>query len=139
MENRKIDLEEALKEGKPIQIAPKGNSMYPFLIEGRDEVILQKVPDEELKRGDVVLYRSDRGILVLHRIWKKKAGTYYMMGDNQMEAEGPIKKQQIYGKMIRFVQSGKERSVFQMKYWILSRMWMFLYPIRRQYRRWKKR
>ena len=65
----KIDIEQLLREGKMIQTAVNGYSMYPTLVPGRDSVVIEPL-DGRPGRGDVVLYRRDGGILVLHRVWK---------------------------------------------------------------------
>ena len=64
----KIDLEQLLRDGNIIRIKPQGYSMYPLLIPGRDEALIQQTASTDCRRNDVVLYRRDRSILVLHRI-----------------------------------------------------------------------
>lgn len=76
---QKVQVDELLKAGKTVQIGPQGYSMYPLLVPGRDQVIVAPAERERYKRGDVVLYRRDGSILVLHRIWKYKKGEYYMI------------------------------------------------------------
>lgn len=74
---QKADIEKLLAEGNTIQLHPQGYSMYPMFCPGRDEAIISPVQDaSELKRGDVVLYRRDGGILVLHRIYKLASGIW---------------------------------------------------------------
>ena len=65
-----IDIEKLLADGNIIKIKPQGYSMYPLFIPGRDEACIEHVAFSSLKRDDVVLYRRDESILVLHRIWK---------------------------------------------------------------------
>ena len=64
----KIDLEQLLREGNIIRIKPQGYSMYPLFIPERDEALIQLTDYTDCHRNDVVLYRRDQGILVLHRI-----------------------------------------------------------------------
>ena len=69
------EIEPLLKAGVCIQIHPQGYSMYPFIDPRRDEVVLAGIEDgSALRRGDVVLYRRENGMLVLHRIYKISAG-----------------------------------------------------------------
>ena len=64
-----MDIEKLLEQGKRLRIKPRGYSMYPLIVPGRDEVFVERVSPESLRRGDVVLYRRrDENILVLHRI-----------------------------------------------------------------------
>ena len=69
----KIDLEQLLREGNIIRIKPQGYSMYPLFIPGRDEALIQQTDGTDCHRNDVVLYRRDQGILVLHRICRTQA------------------------------------------------------------------
>ncbi|MCC8104801.1 MAG: S24/S26 family peptidase [Clostridiales bacterium] len=157
MQNQKADIEQLLNEGQTVQIKPRGASMYPMFIEGRDEAIIAPLsgcvvtdgkPASEngspvpvgnawLKkkhpvRGDVVLYRREHGILVLHRICRSTADGYYLVGDNQSEIEGPIRREQIRGILTGFIRKGKYISVRHPIYVISSRLWLILLPARPQ-------
>lgn len=126
----RIDIEQLLENDNIIRIKPKGYSMYPLLVAGRDEAIIKRAKPSELKRGDVVLYRRDGDILVLHRIFKVKADGFYMVGDNQVEPEGPLRADQIKGVMISFIRRGRQISVRNPMYILLSRIWLSIRPIR---------
>ncbi|MCC8138550.1 MAG: S26 family signal peptidase [Clostridiales bacterium] len=148
MQNQKADIERILNEGKTIQIKPKGTSMYPMFIEGRDEAIIAPLAERAKNggaavsagehradganpsRGDVVLYRREHGILVLHRICRCTADGYYLVGDNQSEIEGPIRREQIRGVLTGFIRKGKYISVRHPLYIISSRLWLVLLPVR---------
>ncbi len=127
----RIDIEELLRKGKRIRIMPQGYSMYPLLCPGRDEVILRAAAPAALKRGDVVLYRREGGILVLHRIWRKRADGFYMVGDNQTAVEGPVSKEQIRGIMTGFVRKGREVETVNPLYRMYAAIWLWLRPFRR--------
>lgn len=126
-----MDIETLLKSGQTIQLFPQGYSMYPLLVPGRDEVILSPLPDRPLRRGDVALYRRDEGILVLHRICRCKKDGYYMVGDNQVQMEGPLREDQMIGIMTGFVRKGKLFSTEDLWYRICSRIWLVMRPVRR--------
>lgn len=126
-----MDIETRIKMGQSIRIFPEGYSMYPLLVPGRDEVILSPLPDRNLRRGEVVLYRREQGILVLHRIWKQRQDAFYMVGDNQVEVEGPIAREQLIGIMTGLVRKGKLISVNNPAYCILCGIWLCLRPVRR--------
>lgn len=124
------DIEALLSEGKRIQIHPKGFSMYPLLVPGRDEVILEKTDPKTARRGDVLLYRRKEGILVLHRVYRHDDTGFYMVGDHQKEIEGPLFEEQIRGKMIAFIRRGRWVSERNLWYVLYSRIWLFLRPLR---------
>ena len=89
------EIEPLLKAGACIQIHPQGYSMYPFIDPRRDEVVLAGIEDgSALRRGDVVLYRRENGMLVLHRIYK--IGTR-AAGAGQGENDRYGKRRTLYG------------------------------------------
>lgn len=125
------DIEEILDSGKAVRLSPRGYSMYPVIVPGRDEVIVQKADTAKLKRGDVALYRRDGSILVIHRICRKDEKGFYMVGDNQTEIEGPLRPDQIRGKMTALVRNGREIDVRAPGYRIPCSIWLFMRPVRR--------
>ena len=134
MESNRQDIEQLLTQGNNIQIKPQGYSMYPVLIPGRDEVVIEPIGERTLKRGDVVLYRriaeDTEHILVLHRIWKVKEDGIYLVGDNQKEIEGPLMRSQMKGIMAGMYRKGKYISVQNPLYRLLTYGWLFLRPFR---------
>lgn len=60
-------IEESIKEGNPVRITVRGNSMSPLLLDGKDAVTLRPFVPDGLKVGDVVLFRY-KGAFLLHRI-----------------------------------------------------------------------
>ena len=125
-----IDIEKLLADGNIIKIKPQGYSMYPLFIPGRDEACIEHVAFSSLKRDDVVLYRRDESILVLHRIWKITGDSFYMVGDNQTEIEGPLRADQVRGKLIGVIRNGHFIDVHNPLYRILSGLWLWLRPLR---------
>lgn len=119
-----------IQDGKELRINPQGNSMYPFLRSKRDSVIL-KLPDREFKRGDIVLYRRDNGLHIVHRIHHVGKEGYYMVGDNQREIEGPLRKDQLLAITVKIIRKNKlidcRKNVI---YRILSSLWLLVLPFR---------
>ncbi|MET1159971.1 MAG: signal peptidase I [Thermoprotei archaeon] len=82
----------------PIAVV-RGYSMYPLLREG-DLVFAYKPPPYAIREGDIIIYRSVRGALIIHRVVEVKVidDKYYYVtkGDNNslpdyMEFTGPGK------------------------------------------------
>lgn len=126
----KMDIEELLIQGKTVQIKPQGYSMYPVIVPGRDEAVVAPVNPDMVKRGDVILYRRDESILVLHRIWKRKGNELYLVGDNQKEIEGPLRPDQVRGILTELIRKGRRISADNIIYRVLTRIWLFLRPLR---------
>jgi hypothetical protein len=128
-QGKKQDIEQLLAKGHTIRLHPQGYSMYPLFVPGRDEAIIAP-PERTPRRGDVVLYRRDQSILVLHRICKVTKEGIYLVGDNQTEVEGPLRPDQIRGILVAFVRRGKQIKTTQPVYAAASRIWLFLLPLR---------
>ena len=133
---RKADIEELLKNGTPVGFKPQGNSMHPTIVQGRDSVIVEPLGDRRLKRGDVALFRrspdAERfpGMLVLHRIHRVKKDGIYMVGDNEKTVEGPLQPEQFIGIMTELIRNGKHISVKNLRYRLITRLWLLLRPFR---------
>lgn len=130
MASQKADIEALLNEDRTIQIFPQGYSMYPMFVPGRDEAVIAKADFEKLRRGDVVLYRRTEGILVLHRLCKKGKDCFFAVGDNQYLVEGPLRMDQIKGKLVGFVRKGHYISTANPIYLAAAHLWLFMRPVR---------
>ena len=133
---QKADIEELLRNGTPVGFKPQGSSMHPTIVAGRDSVIVEPLGDRKLKRGDVALFRrspdAERfpGMLVLHRVHRVKKDGIYMVGDNERIVEGPLRREQFIGIMTELIRNGKNISVKNLRYRMLTRIWLFLRPFR---------
>lgn len=94
-----------LEETEPVPLLISGNSMSPFLIHGRDTVYLSKITTPP-QRGDMILYRRDKGGYVLHRVYEAGA-TYTMVGDAQTLLERGIRPDQLLAKVTAVDRKGK--------------------------------
>ena len=106
----------------------KGVSMRPLFKTHRDMIILKR-PDAELKKYDVVLYRTNSGKYILHRIVKVLPDAFVIRGDNTFSPEY-VAKDRILAVLTEFNRKGKKHSVTDRGYRIYSRVWNFIYPVR---------
>lgn len=100
-------LKEVVLSGDEASMVVVGSSMAPFLIHQRDIVYFRKI-DKELKKGDMCFFQRSNGAYVLHRIYKVDGDDYYFVGDNQVDIEGPIKREQIFAIVYKVKRKGKE-------------------------------
>ena len=121
---------ELLDSGKYVNLAVTGNSMYPFLREHIDSVLLEKVPPRGLRIGDIVLARKPDGRYVLHRVMKQRGGTFYLLGDAQTMPEGPFDRERVMA-VVKGVKR-RERLIYtSSRSWrLLSTIWLIIYPAR---------
>lgn len=131
------DIEDLLQENSSVVISPDGWSMYPLLIPrvSAVELVAWSYRTEALRRGDVVLFRSEEtNHLVLHRICRVKQEGIYLVGDNQTRVEGPVAIDSVLAKMIAFQPNQKNNtnwiSCKHIGYRFQWRIWMCLRPFR---------
>ena len=119
--NDSIDvIKEVLDSGGEFRLYPRGKSMQPFIVEGRDSVVLVDKTADKLRKNDLAFYKRNNGQFVLHRVAKLSSdGTYVMCGDNQTALEKGISDDQIIG-CVRAVYRGdalfNERSFWHRLY-----------------------
>lgn len=120
-----------IKEGKGVRITVTGNSMYPFLRDKKDSVVLYKTSMESVKIGDIILVRRQEGDYVLHRVIRKGKQALYLLGDAQKSKEGPIYSSQILAKAEVIYRGERELAVDGWFIRILSLLWTLVIPFRK--------
>ena len=120
-------IEEILAGGGEFRMYPRGKSMRPLIVEGRDSVVLARKPSSELRRYDMVFYRRTNGRFVLHRLMKiEKDGTYTMCGDAQAFLEYGIQSEQVIGYVRAVYHKERRISLRTPWYWLSVRVWSIL-------------
>lgn len=112
-----------LDEGREVELSPKGNSMLPFIREGKDSVVLKKFPSVEV--GDIVLVQLP-GRYVMHRVVDENRNLLTLMGDGNIRGTESCTRDEVLGTVIYIVRGGKRR-VKPGK----GRWWRVLLPFRR--------
>ena len=99
-----------LDEGREVEIMSKGTSMLPFIVGGRDSVILRKEESRGHKPGDIVLARRSPGNYVLHRIIGVGGEKITLRGDGNVFGTEAVALEDVLGKVIAVVKpSGRKR------------------------------
>lgn len=122
-------LREIAEEGNVVSMRIAGSSMSPFLCHGRDYIYFTK-PDRELRRGDMVFYQRDSGQYVMHRIYKVRSEGYYMVGDAQTQIEGPLRREQIFARIIRVKRKDSVLEPGDFWWEFFEHVWIRLIPLR---------
>lgn len=99
-----------LDEGKEVELMAKGTSMLPFIVGGRDSVILRKEACDSLRPGDIVLARRSPGNYVLHRIVRVDGEKVTLRGDGNLFGTETVGKEDVLGKVVSIISpSGRKR------------------------------
>jgi len=107
-----------------------GFSMWPF-IKKNERLIIRKVPIDNLKRGDVILYKA-KDLLACHRLVNKKQskGEYelYVRGDNSQFSLEAVNNQMYVGKVISIVKNDKEVDITSSMQCLINRIIVVISP-----------
>ena len=126
-------IEEAIRlvrEGVNVTLPVNGNSMLPFIIGGKESVILHS-PGGIVDVGDVVLAWVDGCRYVVHRIIRIDGDRITLMGDGNLTTEhcalGDIKAR------VTHVVDAKDKTHYLYNRWRMlgAKVWYWLRPIRR--------
>ena len=118
-----------IEEGLTVPLTVSGGSMTPYLVSGRDAVMISK-PVFPLKMGDIAFFERMDGQIVMHRVCMVRRDGYYFVGDAQTETEGPIIKEQIFGQVNKAVRRGREEGEGSFTRFFFSRIWIRMIPLR---------
>lgn len=124
-----ISIEQYLMENGILTCAFRGDSMKPFLKQGRDFFTVRLKTDEKCKKYDVILYRRQPNRLVLHRIISVREHDYVVLGDNCMTKEFGIRDSDIIGVVTSFRRKGKEITVADWQYRMYAQIWVSIHPL----------
>ena len=122
-------MEEVLSSRGEFSFIPGGDSMLPFLRNGRDTVAVVS-PPARLKKYDVPLYRRADGSFVLHRVIKVLPEGYTVRGDSQ-DLREHVSPSQIVAVLSSFKRGEKKRSVNNFWYRVYCVLWVNLGLLRR--------
>lgn len=122
-------LRDLVNQGQEVRIVISGNSMAPFLIHERDSIVFSK-PDSPLKRGDMVFYQRENGQFVMHRILHVKLEGLYIIGDAQIELEGPVNPSCVFARITKINRKGKWIGPGQFWWWFFQHIWLSIIPLR---------
>ena len=120
-----------LEEGKEVPLVVTGNSMMPFLIDRRDQVLIKRI-ERPLKKGDIAFFQRENGQYIMHRIhfMRKDDRTgenqFYFIGDGQKNIEGPIKETQIFGVITGGLRKGKYLDEHTFTWGFFENIWRYV-------------
>lgn len=132
----RLKIEDALKKEGVFVNTTFGLSMYPMLRNRRDTIIVRPY-EGRLKKYDIPLYKRGEKY-VLHRIVEVLPDSYVICGDNCECKEYGITEKDILGVLTGFYRDEKEIDINGFWYRSYSRVWVFLYPFRKFWKRTKR-
>jgi hypothetical protein len=131
--NDNVIIEEAsrlVREGVCVTLPVNGQSMLPFIIGGKESVILQKPVD--LQVGHVVLAWADGNHFVVHRITQIDGTAITLMGDGNLVGKEHCRLSDVRALATHVVDSkGRKHDLYSKWRMRGVSLWNFLHPLRR--------
>ena len=119
-----------VEDGVSVTLPVNGRSMLPFIIGGRESVILQQPP--KLKLGDVVLAWVEGNRYVVHRIIRIDGDRVTLMGDGNLVGTEHCRLSDIKAIATHVVGSDEQpHDLYTSRRMLGVRLWWHLRPIRR--------
>ena len=126
-------IEEALRlvqKGVTVTFPVTGQSMLPFIIGGKESVILHR--PGLIAVGDVVLAWVDGNRYVVHRIIKLDYDRVTLMGDGNVKGTEHCRLNDIKARVTHVVSAdNKKRDLYSRWRVRAAKLWYWLRPIRR--------
>ncbi len=124
-------IDEVLAGGGEFRLFPKGTSMLPLIVEGRDSVVLKRDSDRSIRKHDIVFYRRDDGHFVLHRILRIETdGSFTLCGDHQVTLERGVRHDQMIAYVPSFFRGNRRIECTTFRYRLYVVLWCCM-PLRR--------
>ena len=135
------EIAQLLEEGNPVRVRIDGESMHPFIVGGKDEVLLipydKKTP---IELWSCIFYKW-KGHYMIHRFVGLQDGQYCMMGDGNLVQIERIEESDILGILQTIYHADGSTQYCLGKKWLCQgRYWFkfrklrrFLLPIYRKF------
>lgn len=123
-------VEEMLDVGKDVRFTVSGNSMWPLIANQRDSVLLTPCDEDELKKGDIILFKATKNKWVLHRITEVLEDGYITTGDGNLHRDPFIPKEAVRGKVKTIFRKDRTIDCSDKRWRMLFRLWMMSFPMR---------
>jgi hypothetical protein len=131
--NDRVIIEEAsrlVSEGVCVTLPVNGQSMLPFIIGGKESVILQKPVN--LQVGHVVLAWADGNHYVVHRITQIDGSAVTLMGDGNLVGTEHCQLSDVRALATHVVDSkGRKHDLYSKWRMRGVSLWNLLHPLRR--------
>ena len=120
-----------IADGELVRIRAKGNSMLPFIRDGKDEVVLKKPNKQSFQKGRLLLVQLESELYLLHRVKRINNTHIVLQGDGNLSILETCSVDNVIAEVTTVIRNGKEIKTGSFK-WNLYR---YLWPRNRFLRR----
>jgi len=120
------ELGKFLTEGRTVELTVKGNSMNPFLMTGRDTIVLAQCSREQIVPGAFVLGKDSFGRWVAHRVTAVEGDVLTLNGDgNFIGSTEKMAVSDVAAIVVGYVRNGKRGTMDGRAWKSYSAFWRF--------------
>lgn len=123
------EIKQVLSRNGAVTIRAKGESMYPFILNGSDQVVVCKSGD--IGVGDIVLAELADNRYVLHRVYRAQGDCFVLMGDGNLQATERCPIGKILGKVVQIRRGDRLVDCTSKAAHRKAAVWRRLLPVRR--------
>ena len=120
-----------ITDGELVRIRAKGNSMLPFIRDGKDEIILKKPTKQSFQKGRLLLVQLENELYLLHRVKKIDNTHIILQGDGNLSVLETCSVDDVIAEVTTVIRNGKEIETGSFKW----NMYRYLWPQNRFLRR----
>ncbi|MDD2512138.1 MAG: hypothetical protein PHH64_06420 [Proteiniphilum sp.] len=100
-------VKEEIATGRAIRIKTKGVSMRPFIVGGKDELILRQADDHSFHRGAILLAELGEQRQVAHRVCRIEGEEITLRGDGSLQLTEVCGRGDVIAEVVAVVRKGK--------------------------------
>ena len=119
-----------ISEGRTVELTAKGYSMNPFIMHLRDQIVLGPWKDEEIRKGTLVLAKTDKGY-VIHRVIRREGNLVTLMGDGNIGLTEQAEIKGIIARVYSIKRKGRTYGTDGLIWRLYSWFWMLITPVKR--------
>ena len=96
-----------IAEGERVRIRAKGNSMLPFIRDGKDEIVLEKPNKQSFQIGRLLLVQMKDKAYILHRVKKIDNTHIILRGDGNLSMIESCSPVDVIAEAVAVIRNGK--------------------------------
>lgn len=125
------EVESRIADGNRVRIRAKGNSMLPFIRDGKDEVILEKTNEKSFQKGRLLLVRTSNETYILHRVTRISKDNIVLKGDGNLSLFEYCSRAEVIAESTEVIRNTKLIKVGSFKWNLYRYFWPQNYYLRR--------
>ena len=102
-----VEIASRIADGERVRIRAKGNSMLPFIKDGRDEIILEKPNEQSFQKGRLLLVKMKDERYILHRVKTIYDTCILLRGDGNLSILETCTKDDVIAEATTVIRNGK--------------------------------